>query len=92
MREAIEAASQHQPLPVSDNCKTEIASFVSRRLEQFLIDSGLSPEVVRATLQERELDPVLIQQSAKDLQVGDSGHISSEKIDIWSLQTKAEET
>lgn len=69
LKQAIQAASEQQPIKTTDECKAQIAEFIARRLEQFLVDSGLGVEVARAILNERVLDPVLVQQSAKDLQV-----------------------
>ena len=69
VKQAIQAAAEQQPIPVSEKCKADILDFVSRRLEQFLVDSGLTVEVAKAVLNERACDPILVQQSAQDLQV-----------------------
>ena len=69
LQAAIEAAAQLQPLSVDAKCSSDILDFVKRRLEQFLVDGGLTVEVAKAVLNERACDPVLVQQSARDLQV-----------------------
>jgi glycyl-tRNA synthetase len=70
VRAAIAAASDLQPITVTAEAKSLAFDFLARRLEQLLVDSGISVEVARAVLNQRSNDPLLAQQTAKDLQAG----------------------
>ena len=69
LRQAVTAAAELQPVPVSQRSRDAVFEFVTRRLEQLLVDSGIAVEVARAILAERPGDPLLAQTSAQDLQV-----------------------
>jgi hypothetical protein len=69
LAEGIAAAAALQPVAVSEECRAAVLDFVTRRLEQLLVDGGCTPEVVRAVLAERGSDPSAAAQSARDLQV-----------------------
>ena len=69
LRQAVNAAAELQPLPVSQSSRDTVFEFVTRRLEQLLVDSGIAVEAARAILAERPGDPLLAQTSAQDLQV-----------------------
>lgn len=69
LREAIAAAAELQPIPATEESQSSVFEFVTRRLEQLLVDGGVMVEVARAVLGERPQDPVLAQASAKELQV-----------------------
>ena len=45
-----------------------MVEFVVRRLEQILVDGGVSVEAVRAALSERAANPCLAAVTARDLQ------------------------
>ena len=66
--QAIEEASRLQPISVSEEAKTAVHDFMTRRLEQLLVDSGIAIEVARAILSERANNPLLAKQSAVELQ------------------------
>ena len=47
-----------------------VLEFVTRRLEQLLVDEGCGIEVIKAVLSERGANPTIAAQSARELQVG----------------------
>jgi glycyl-tRNA synthetase len=55
-------------MSVSPEVQTAAFNFMARRLEQLLVDSGISVEVARAVLNQRSNDPLLAQKTAKELQ------------------------
>lgn len=63
----IEVVSGAQPLPVSSECQKELLTFIRRRLEQLLVDDGVTVEAVRAALNERGDNPSLAASTAKEL-------------------------
>ncbi len=65
---AIHDASSLQPISVSEKAKTSVHEFMTRRLEQLLVDSGIAVEVARAVLNERANNPLLARRSADELQ------------------------
>lgn len=67
----VEAAAAVQPATVDAGSavQTQVLSFLTRRLEQLLVDRGCGGEAVRAILAERVGNPALAAQSSSDLQV-----------------------
>jgi glycyl-tRNA synthetase beta subunit len=66
---AVAAAAAEQPVKVTTEVQNQVVTFVTRRLEQLLVDGGCGPEPVKAALAERGFDPALAAQTARDLQV-----------------------
>nr|GEW25526.1 glycine--tRNA ligase, chloroplastic/mitochondrial 2 isoform X2 [Tanacetum cinerariifolium] len=64
LRHALEVAASAQSLKIDAGTIDEVQQFVTRRLEQFLVDKGINPEVVRAILLERADFPGLAAKSA----------------------------
>ena len=65
---AVAAAADLQAIPVAPEARAAVADFVTRRLEQLLVDGGCCVEAVRAALAERGADPALAAATARDLQ------------------------
>jgi glycyl-tRNA synthetase len=65
---AVALAAHQQPIKVSDKQQAAVLDFVGRRLEQLLMDAGVSAEAVRAVLAERGDDPALAAATALQLQ------------------------
>ncbi|KEH17856.1 glycyl-tRNA synthetase alpha chain/beta chain [Medicago truncatula] len=63
-KEALELAADVQPIKVNPQVIDEVLQFVTRRLEQFLVDKGVSAEIVRSILAERANFPGLAAKSA----------------------------
>jgi len=68
VQRAIAAAADLQPISVTAEARTAAFDFLARRLEQLLVDGGISVEVARAVLNERSNDPLLAHRTAEDLQ------------------------
>eukprot|EP00249_Psilotum_nudum_P024399 c29175_g1_i3 orf=873-3473(-) len=68
MNKALHVIASVQPVPVVDSAVSEVLAFITRRLEQLLVDKGTSVEIVRAILSERGKNPMLATQSVKQLE------------------------
>ena len=64
---AVRAAASLQPIPVTEEAAQATLAFLSRRLEQMLLDRGCAPEAVRAVLAARGNDPAAAAVAAADL-------------------------
>ncbi|XP_051121510.1 glycine--tRNA ligase, chloroplastic/mitochondrial 2 isoform X2 [Andrographis paniculata] len=64
LRHALELAAAVQPIKVEEQTIDEVHQFVTRRLEQLLIDQGINPEAVRSVLAERANRPCIATKSA----------------------------
>ena len=73
LREAICESAKMQPITISCQANKAICDFITRRLEQLLVETGIRVEVARAIMNERSHNPVLASISANDLQVSDFG-------------------
>ena len=67
---ALTQAAPLQPIPITEDQIQQVVDFVLRRLEQVLVDGGISVEAVRAVLRQRGNSPALAAESAQQLQVG----------------------
>ena len=67
---ALTQAAPLQPIPITEDQIQQVMDFVLRRLEQVLVDGGISVEAVRAVLRQRGNSPALAAESAQQLQVG----------------------
>nr|CAD1837259.1 unnamed protein product [Ananas comosus var. bracteatus] len=64
LRSALTLVVDVQPIEVDANIINEVLQFVTRRLEQLLVDKGINSEIVRSVLLERANCPYLASQSA----------------------------
>ncbi|XP_020113144.1 glycine--tRNA ligase, chloroplastic/mitochondrial 2-like isoform X6 [Ananas comosus] len=64
LRSALTLVVDVQPIEVDANIINEVLQFVTRRLEQLLVDKGINSEIVRSVLLERANYPYLASQSA----------------------------
>ncbi|XP_057549240.1 glycine--tRNA ligase, chloroplastic/mitochondrial 2 isoform X2 [Amaranthus tricolor] len=64
LRNSLELAAEVQPFKVDSSTLDDAQQFVTRRLEQYLVDKGINPEVVRSVLLERANRPCLAAKSA----------------------------
>ena len=67
VRAALAEAAKGQPVEVEESAIDECLEYVTRRLEQFLVDGGCGVEAVRAALAERGNDPAACAATAKAL-------------------------
>lgn len=81
---ALAQAAPLQPIPISEHQIQQVVDFVIRRLEQVLVDGGISVEAVRAVLRQRGNSPALAAESAQQLQVGMSTGPCSPALPSWN--------
>ncbi|KAL9175880.1 hypothetical protein ABFS82_02G141100 [Erythranthe guttata] len=88
LRHALELASAVQPMKVESQTISDVHQFVTRRLEQLLIDQGISPEVVRSVLAERSNWPCLATKSAHKMKALSEGELLPKIIEAYSRPTR----
>ncbi|GAV59119.1 tRNA-synt_2e domain-containing protein/tRNA_synt_2f domain-containing protein [Cephalotus follicularis] len=77
-----------QPIKVESSTIDDVHQFVIRRLEQFLIDKGVSPEVVRSVLAERANWPCLAAKTAYKMEALSRGKLFPKVIEAYSRPTR----
>ncbi|PWA43880.1 glycine-tRNA ligase [Artemisia annua] len=88
LRHALEVAASAQSLKIDAGTIDEVQQFVTRRLEQFLVDKGINPEVVRAILLERANCPGLAAKSAYKMDVLSRGDLLPKVVEAYSRPTR----
>ncbi|GER49379.1 glycine--tRNA ligase beta subunit [Striga asiatica] len=88
LRNALELAADVQPIKVESQTVDNAHQFVTRRLEQLLMDRGISPEVVRAILAERANCPCLAAKSAHKMHALSQGDLLPKIIEAYSRPTR----
>ncbi|XP_057981436.1 glycine--tRNA ligase, chloroplastic/mitochondrial 2 isoform X2 [Malania oleifera] len=88
LRRALDLAADVQPVEVDDGIIEDVHQFVTRRLEQFLVDRGISPEVVRSILMERADWPSLATKSAYKMEALSRGDLLPKVIEAYSRPTR----
>ncbi|WJX59172.1 Glycine--tRNA ligase, chloroplastic/mitochondrial 2 [Trifolium repens] len=87
-KEALELAADVQPIKVNPQVKDEVRQFVTRRLEQFLVDKGVSAEIVRSILAERANFPCLAAKSAYKMEELSKGELFPKVVEAYSRPTR----
>ena len=67
LERGIEEAAALQPIDVTAEHRTQALAFVSKRLEQLLVDKGYPREATRAVLKERRKDPFLAERTVAEV-------------------------
>ncbi|KAK4379487.1 hypothetical protein RND71_001349 [Anisodus tanguticus] len=88
LRRALELAAAVQPLEVDVRTINDVHQFVTRRLEQFLMDKGISPEVVRSVLSERASRPGLATKTVYKMQSLSKGELLPKVVEAYSRPTR----
>ncbi|XP_057492068.1 glycine--tRNA ligase, chloroplastic/mitochondrial 2 isoform X1 [Actinidia eriantha] len=88
LRHALELAAATQPMKMDAGAIDEVHQFVTRRLEQFLVDKGISPEVVRSILTERANWPCLAAKSAYEMEALSRGDLLPKVVEAYSRPTR----
>ncbi|XP_052192008.1 glycine--tRNA ligase, chloroplastic/mitochondrial 2 isoform X2 [Diospyros lotus] len=88
LRNALELAAEVQPLKIDAGTIDDVHHFVTRRLEQFLVDKGISPEVVRSILIERGNCPSLAATSAYKMEALSRGKLLAKVVEAYSRPTR----
>ncbi|XP_009776244.1 glycine--tRNA ligase, chloroplastic/mitochondrial 2 isoform X2 [Nicotiana tabacum] len=88
LRQALDLAAAIQPIEVDVRTINDVQQFVSRRLEQFLMDKGISPEVVRSVLSERASQPCLATKSVYKMESLSKGELLPKVVEAYSRPTR----
>ncbi|CAM8991944.1 unnamed protein product [Rhodiola kirilowii] len=88
LRYALQLAAEVQPIKADSGVINDAHQFVARRLEQFLIDKDLSPEVVRAVLAERANWPCSAAKSAHKMENLMKGELLPKVVEAYSRPTR----
>uniref|UniRef100_A0A7C9EYD9 glycine--tRNA ligase n=2 Tax=Opuntia streptacantha TaxID=393608 RepID=A0A7C9EYD9_OPUST len=88
LRSALELAAEVQPIKVDSIIIDNVHQFVTRRLEQYLVDKGINPEVVRSVLAERADWPCLVAKSAYTMEALFKGDLLPKVVEAYSRPTR----
>ncbi|KAE8038567.1 hypothetical protein FH972_011065 [Carpinus fangiana] len=88
LRQALQLAADAQPIRVDASTIDDVYQFVTRRLEQFLVDKGISSEVVRSVLVERANLPCLAAKSAYKMEALSRGKLFPKVVEAYSRPTR----
>ncbi|KAI6692074.1 hypothetical protein NL676_019784 [Syzygium grande] len=88
LKHALRIAADVQPIEVEERTLTDVHQFVTRRLEQFLVDKGISPEIVRSVLLERANVPCLAAKSAVKMEALSKGELFPKVVEAYSRPTR----
>ncbi|XP_008776005.2 glycine--tRNA ligase, chloroplastic/mitochondrial 2 isoform X2 [Phoenix dactylifera] len=88
LRNALSLVADVQPIKIDTNITNDALQFVTRRLEQLLVDKGISAEIVRSILSERANWPCLAAQSAVEMEALSRGDIFPKVIEAYSRPTR----
>ncbi|XP_044962316.1 glycine--tRNA ligase, chloroplastic/mitochondrial 2 isoform X2 [Hordeum vulgare subsp. vulgare] len=68
LTKALTLVAEVQPIRIDGDIINEVVQFVTRRLEQLLVDEGINCEIVRSVLIERANCPYLASQTAAEME------------------------
>ncbi|CAI0446276.1 unnamed protein product [Linum tenue] len=85
---AIKLAAALQPIHVDAQIIDDAHAFVTRRLEQFLVDKGISPEFVRSVLAERGNSPYVAAKTAFKMRALSEDHLFPKVVEVYSRPTR----
>ncbi|OAY49428.1 glycine--tRNA ligase, chloroplastic/mitochondrial 2 [Manihot esculenta] len=86
--QALRLAADVQPFKVDASMIDDAYLFVTRRLEQYLVDKGISPEIVRSVLAERAAFPCLAAKTAYKMEALSKGNIFPKVVEAYSRPTR----
>ncbi|MED6184910.1 Glycine--tRNA ligase, chloroplastic/mitochondrial 2 [Stylosanthes scabra] len=87
-KEALQLAADAQPIKVDPHVIDDVHQFVTRRLEQFLVDKGVSAEFVRSVLAERANFPSLAAKSAYKMEELSRETLFPKVVEAYSRPTR----
>ncbi|RWR78792.1 glycine--tRNA ligase, chloroplastic/mitochondrial 2 isoform X1 [Cinnamomum micranthum f. kanehirae] len=88
LRNALQLAAEVQPIRVDTDVINEVHQFVTRRLEQLLVDKGISSEIVHSILAERANWPCLAAQSAVKMDALSKDKLLPKVVEAYSRPTR----
>ncbi|KAI4990470.1 hypothetical protein ZWY2020_038833, partial [Hordeum vulgare] len=68
LTKALTLMAEVQPIRIDSDIINEVVQFVTRRLEQLLVDEGINCEIVRSVLMERANCPYLASQTVAEME------------------------
>ncbi|XP_039134107.1 LOW QUALITY PROTEIN: glycine--tRNA ligase, chloroplastic/mitochondrial 2 [Dioscorea cayenensis subsp. rotundata] len=88
LKNALQLVAHVQPIKIEENILHDVHQFISRRLEQLLLDKGISSEIVRSVLSERSNSPCLAAKSAIEMEALAGGDLFLKVIEAYSRPTR----
>ncbi|KAL3699471.1 hypothetical protein R1sor_017493 [Riccia sorocarpa] len=88
LNEGLRIAAETLPVDVPESTLQEVSSFVTRRLEQLLIDDGANVEFVRSVLSERSSVPTLAARSVSQMEEVAKGEALSKIVAAYARPTR----
>ncbi|PRQ57408.1 putative glycine--tRNA ligase [Rosa chinensis] len=88
LQQALELAAGVQPMKVDAPTVKDAHQFITRRLEQYLVDKGISSEVVRSVLAERANLPCLAARTASKMEALSKGDLLPKVLEAYSRPTR----
>ncbi|KAF3332393.1 glycine--tRNA ligase 2 [Carex littledalei] len=88
LRNALQLVADVQPIEIDDSVIDNVLQFVARRLEQLLVDKGITSEIVRSVLLERSNCPFLASQSATEMEALSRKENFAKVVEAYSRPTR----
>ncbi|GMH14165.1 hypothetical protein Nepgr_016006 [Nepenthes gracilis] len=88
LRRALELAAEVQPIKIDVGIVDDVHQFVTRRLEQYLVDKGINPEVVRSVLLERANFPCMAAKTASKMEAMYKGELLEKVVEAYCRPTR----
>ncbi|PUZ62592.1 hypothetical protein GQ55_4G369800 [Panicum hallii var. hallii] len=88
LRRALTLMSEVQPIKIQSDVINEVVQFVTRRLEQLLVDEGINCEIVRSVLMERANCPYLAAQTATEMEAFSRTETFPKIVEAYSRPTR----
>ncbi|CAN6202867.1 unnamed protein product [Urochloa humidicola] len=88
LRRALTLMAAVQPIEIGTDVIDEAVQFVTRRLEQLLVDEGINCEIVRSALLERANCPYLAAQTATEMEAFSRTETFSKIVEAYSRPTR----
>ncbi|CAM6125405.1 unnamed protein product [Calypogeia fissa] len=88
LRQALRIAADVQPIDVPESILQEVFAFITRRLEQLLVDGGANVELVRSVLAERSSIPTLAARSVTQMEELVKGDLLPKIIAAYARPTR----
>ncbi|CAL5036240.1 unnamed protein product [Urochloa decumbens] len=88
LRRALTLMAEVQPIEIGTDVIDEAVQFVTRRLEQLLVDEGINCEIVRSVLMERANCPYLAAQTATEMEAFSRTETFPKIVEAYSRPTR----
>lgn len=88
LTKALTLVAEVQPIRIDSDVINEVVQFVTRRLEQLLVDEGINCEIVRSVLIERANCPYLASQTAAEMEAFSTTEFFPKIVEAYSRPTR----